>query len=352
MQENRTFDSYFGTFPGADGIPAQACIPLDPSKPGLGCVVPFHDQHDVNAGGPHLYSSAMADLDDGVNTAKMDGFVYQQTYGQIGCGNAQVSGEGQPRCKANSSGVLRHDVVGYHTDAEIPNYWAYAKNFVLQDALFEGDRGWSLDSHLEMTSEWSAVCARTPVLSSCMTGHGPRPPSPDKPVYPWVNLFQLMDINTVSWKYYLATGQEPDCEDGEMTCEPQGQKSTILSEWNPLPGYAWVQQHGSAYLQAHTPGIDQFLLDVNNGTLPQVSWVIPNNILSEHPPSSVTAGMEYVTSLVNAVMQSPYWQNTAIFIAWDDWGGFYDHAAPPIVDWNNKHTEVQGLGIRVPGLLS
>ena len=89
---------------------------------------------------------------------------------------------------------------------------------------------------------------------------------------------------------------------------------------------------------------NQFYTDAKNGTLPQVSWVIPNATQSEHPPNSVRAGMSYVTGLVNAVMQGPNWNSSAIFISWDDWGGFYDHVTPPKVD---KY----GLGIRVPGLV-
>jgi phospholipase C len=83
--------------------------------------------------------------------------------------------------------------------------------------------------------------------------------------------------------------------------------------------------------------------DLKNGTLPQVSWVIPSNEVSEHPPSSVHAGMAYVTDIVNAIMQSSSWNTTAIFVAWDDWGGFYDHVPPPRPDR-------YGFGIRVPGL--
>ena len=78
--------------------------------------------------------------------------------------------------------------------------------------------------------------------------------------------------------------------------------------------------------------------------LPAVSWVVPNSAVSEHPPSSIAAGQAYVTGLVNAVMRGPQWKSTAIFVTWDDWGGFYDHVRPPSVDPN-------GYGLRVPGLL-
>src|SRR6476659_7802213 len=80
------------------------------------------------------------------------------------------------------------------------------------------------------------------------------------------------------------------------------------------------------------------------GRLPAVSWVIPSNRVSEHPPSLVTAGQSYVTSVVDAVMRSPDWGSTAIFLTWDDWGGFYDHVPPPRVDGS-------GYGLRVPGLV-
>src|ERR1700733_3104478 len=95
MQENRSFDNYFGTYPGANGIPPNTCQPLNPSDPGQGCVMPFHDMHDVNAGGPHTAAVAQASLDDGITTALMDGFVYQQTIG-LGpsCGSARVKPQG------------------------------------------------------------------------------------------------------------------------------------------------------------------------------------------------------------------------------------------------------------------
>jgi phospholipase C len=350
MQENRSFDSYFGTFPGANGIPQGTCVPLNPANPGLGCVAPFHDRHDANAAGPHGWKSALADLDDGITTAKMDGFVYQQTVGAVGCAVAHLPPEIEAQCAPIRDGVQRHDTMGYHNAQEIPNYWQYARHFVLQDNLFEGSRSWSLPAHLELTSEWSAKCNKEDKLSTCVSTMSPAQPQASKAIYPWVNLFQLMDLNQVSWKYYLANGTEPDCDDGEMTCRPQTQHGSVFSFWNPAPGFTWVRQQGSAYIAAHNPDVDQFLLDVKNNTLPQVSWIIPQADLSEHPSASVTGGMEYVTSLINAVMQSPYWQNTAIFLTWDDFGGFYDHVVPPLVD-ANKNGQVQGYGLRVPGLL-
>ena len=355
MQENRSFDSYFGTFPGANGPPPGICVPLSPAQPNGACVAPFHDPHDVNAGGPHGAKYSQYDADDGLNTFKMDGFVGAQTVDLIHlCSGSNVADTVTPRqkgCAAFVPGEERHDVMGYHTDAELPNYWAYAKNFVLQDAMFEGMRGWSLAAHLDLTSEWSAECTNPLDVSTCVSNPIGYAPNGSQVLYPWVNLPQLLDLNGVSWKYYLSTGEEPDCNDDEMTCAPQWQTNSVNTLWNPVPGFAYVEQQGAAYIQAHNPPFDQFLLDIKNGTLPQVSWVIPNKDFSEHPASSITAGMEYVTSMVNAIMQSPYWANTAIFIAWDDWGGFYDHVAPPVVDMNPSQYPVLGFGFRVPGML-
>jgi phospholipase C len=201
MQENRSFDSYFGTFPGANGIPSGTCVPIDPANTSLGCVAPFHDRHDANAAGPHGWQAALADLDDGITTAKMDGFVQQQTVGAVGCASRHLPPEIEAQCAPIRDGVQRHDTMGYHNAQEIPNYWDYARHFVLQDNLFEGSRSWSLPAHLELTSEWVAKCGKKDKLSTCVSTMSPAQPLASKAIYPWVNLFQLMDLNKVSWKY-------------------------------------------------------------------------------------------------------------------------------------------------------
>ncbi|HEX4504716.1 MAG TPA: alkaline phosphatase family protein [Alphaproteobacteria bacterium] len=345
MQENRSFDSYFGTFPGADGIPAGTCLPIDIRNPENGCVTPFHDPHDVNAGGPHRALNAQEDIRDGITTTKMNGFVYQQAHSNTSCP------PDAPNCSGTSDGVERHDVAGYHTKDEIPNYWSYASKFVLQDRLFEPVRSWSWPAHVEMTSEWVAVCQDNTKASTCVTdpnagANGPH----DGFQMPWANLFQLFDRHGVSWKYYLDGGAAPDCEDEEITCSEQAQLNGVPSIWNPAPYFVSVKRQGPAYLAKHNPATAQFFTDIQNGTLPQVSWIVPNNVNSEHPPASVNRGMNYVTRLVNAVMGSHYWKDTVIFLAWDDWGGFYDHVVPPNVDRNPTFTPIEGYGLRVPGI--
>ena len=148
MQENRSFDSYFGTYPGVDGIPLSdgvpgVCVP-DPKGP---CQRPYHDTADVNSGGPHGLVNFLADL----NGSRMNGFIRQRDSAK---GRGQCRHIQDPACKIRGA----PDVMGYHTAAEIPNYWAYAKNFVLADRVFEPVKSWSLPEHLYLVSGWSARC--------------------------------------------------------------------------------------------------------------------------------------------------------------------------------------------------
>ena len=338
MQENRSFDSYFGTFPGANGLPRKdgkftTCVP-DPAR--NACAKPYHDPNDLNGGGPHGTANGRADIDGG----KMDGFVQQAESAPRGC----YFGANDPSCSQKSI----PDVMGYHDAREIPNYWAYAQNFVLQDEMFQPDLSWSLPSHLFLVSEWSAVCKARNDPESCVNDTETAAPPPDfgpgphrPPNYAWTDLTELLHQHRVSWKYYVAEGTEPDCEDDEAVCPPVRQQAGTPGIWNPLPWFTTVQQNGEL---GNIQEVRHLYADARAGTLPQVSWVTPNGENSEHPPGLVSAGQAYVTGLVNAIMQGPDWSSTAIFISWDDWGGFYDHVRPPVVDEN-------GYGLRVPGLV-
>src|SRR5216110_4009443 len=154
MQENRSFDTYFGTYPGADGIHAGTCVPNPLTNQ---CVKPFHNPNDENFGGPHGASNAIAD----VNGGKMDGFIQQEQKGsKVACKNNL-----DPACTLKQQ---QPDVMGYHDAREIPNYWTYAEQFVLQDHMFEPNASWSLPEHLFMVSEWSALCSQAGDPMSCV----------------------------------------------------------------------------------------------------------------------------------------------------------------------------------------
>jgi phospholipase C len=346
MQENRSFDSYFGTYPGADGIPMRhgrpaVCLPDPISRR---CVRPFHDRNDRNLGGPHSQDNAHGDINGG----KMNGFIVQQTTARTGC--EQLF---NPACGRGGS-LGRPDVMGYHDRADIPNYWAYAKHFVLQDHMFQSDASWSLPSHLYMVSEWSARCLSSGDPMSCVNNdQSPGDPpdfqrhnlgidTPTTPSYAWTDLTYLLHKGGVSWGYYVFKGTEPDCEDdAALSCKPVNQGPTTPGIWNPLPYFATVQQDQQL---SNIQSLQNFFEQAKAGKLPAVSWIDPNGTVSEHPPALISAGQSYVTGLVNAIMRSPDWSSTAIFLAWDDWGGFYDHVKPPHVDRN-------GYGLRVPGLV-
>lgn len=337
MQENRSFDSYFGTYPGAEGLPRQngkftVCV-NDPQK-GT-CVYPFHDPADRNFGGPHTEADAQADINNG----HMDGFLAQAEQARQDCLQSQ-----NPDC----SGIGVDEVMGYHDARELPNYWKLAQNFVLQDHLFESIHSSSLPSHLYMVSEWSAKCKTANDPLSCVNEiNNPDTPSDAKnstrpdPDYAWTDLTYLLFKQQISWKFYVQTGTEPDCANDRAICPPVHQDAKTPGIWNPLPFFDTVKQNNQLN---NITDVSDFYKDAMKGTLPAVSWITPNGSNSEHPPARLSDGQAWTASLINAIAQSPEWDSTVILLSWDDWGGFYDHVAPPQVDKN-------GYGLRVPGIL-
>lgn len=340
MQENRSFDSYFGTYPGADGIPMRDGEPAvcvnDPAT--RKCVKPYHDANDRNGGGPHAGRSAVADVDGG----KMDGFIAQAEQGRRGCLDLT-----NPACVQSATA----DVMGYHDGGDIPNYWRYAQNFVLQDRMFEPNASWSLPEHLFQVSEWSAACTKHDDPFSCTNALDLPGLPPDfgrarkrltkEPIYAWTDLTYLLHKKSVTWGYYVLDGSEPDCRDDEQEdCLPVKQNAKTPGIWNPLPYFDTVRNDGEL---GNIQSVEKFLAQAKAGRLPAVAWVVPSADVSEHPPALVSKGQTFVTGLFNAVMSGPNWKDCAIFLAWDDWGGFYDHVVPVTVDQN-------GYGLRVPGM--
>ncbi len=344
VQENRSFDEYFGTFPGADGIPRDSngdfrvCVP-DP-KTGL-CHLPYHDTDLFDAGGPHGVSASNMD----VNGGKMDGFIrsLQET------GNTCTKHPEEWACRQATPGPQgQPDVMGYHTAHEIPNYWAYAKRYLLQDRMFAPSDSWTLPSHLFLVSAWAATCPDLNDAMSCRSdldfpGHNAA--SPDRKFWVpadgaprpfiWGDITWLLHRDGVSWAYYVGPGTcvEPPCTGLSGT--------TTTPVQNPLPGFKTVETNGQL---GNIQSNENYFASAKAGTLPSVSWVMPTENLSEHPPDNIADGQAWVTKVINAAMNGPDWLHTAIFLTWDDWGGFYDHVKPVPVDRN-------GYGLRVPGIL-
>ncbi len=343
MQENRSFDSYFGTYPGADGIPMKNGVPTV-SVPDTNTekrVKPFHDPDDANYDGPHMVLNAFADVDGG----KMDGFLAQaeRSYRRL----MRIPGLAdrykkllytddnrvQPR-------VPYLDVMGYHDQREIPNYWTYAKDYVLQDHMFEQMMSWSFPQHLFMVSAWSAVATVPGDPMTCINSLNPPDRSASNPEpFAWTDITYLLHKYHVSWAYYLDEGAVVDTDMSQNWFKIDTGAVPVI--WNVLPGFVTV--HRDSQIDNIQP-ISSFFKAAKEGTLPKVSWVIPNIKDSEHPPALVSVGQAYVTSVIKAVMKSPDWSSTAIFLTWDDWGGFYDHVVPPKVD-------ELGYGMRVPGIV-
>ncbi len=326
FQENRSFDTYFGTYPGADGIPMQngvptVCVP-DPRT--NQCVKPFVDHNDVNGGGPHVAASSQADIDGG----KMDGFIKEAELGKRGCTNST-----NPICTNSTT----PDVMGYHVQSDIPNYWSYAQHFVLQDHMYEAVHSWSFPSHLFLVSGWSADCSNAKDPMSCTSALMPKNTTKKDPTpFAWTDITYLLDKQHVSWVNYLDQGANP--LDGVNF---KGDKTIVPKIWNVLPGFSDVHQDNQV---SNIQTLSNYYSAAKAGTLPAVSWIFPNPSDSEHPPAKVSVGQSYVTGLINSAMQSPDWNSTAIFLTWDDWGGFYDQVVPPSVD-------ALGYGIRVPGIV-
>ena len=279
-EENRAFDNYFGTYPGANGLSGNEALPIAPGS-------------NVTARPFHLSSTALGSgLDNSAATAriaydkgKMDGFVY-----------------------AEKSIVT----MGYYDYHDIPNYWNYASKFTLMDNFFTSMMGPSLPNHLYLISGQSGTINSNINLQNHTLN--------------FTTIMDELDAHDISWKYY------------------NGVNSTYKTPgaWNPLPAFESFKTNQSR-LNNLAPN-DEFVNDVANGTLANVVWVMPKAEESEHPPSDVKAGEHYVESVINTVMQSKYWNSTAVFLTWDDWGGWYDHVPPPQID-------SFGLGFRVPCLV-
>jgi len=276
----------------------------------------------------------------------MDGFVVN-LLNRLGC----TPGKAPPQRQC-SYAPDRPDVMGWHDAREIPNYWTYAKDFVLQDHMFEPNLGSSVPAHVAMVSGWSARCPNPNDVSSCV----PDIIKPDKtdeayprtPSYAWTDITYLLHKAALDWGYYYVPGAPPDCDDGAPTCTPNSllPRASLGAPgtpeiWNPLPDFLDVHQDGELGNVKTTPS---FFAAASSGHLPAVSWVVPDWRRSDHPSATLTDGQVWVTSLIDTIMRGPDWNSTAIFLAWDDWGGFYDHVTPPVVDG-------VGYGIRVPAIL-
>jgi phospholipase C len=304
VKENRTFDQYFGLFPGADGATrGRTRTGWRPLRRGIPDVLPHDLQHNQVA--------ATLAYDGG----RMDGFAHDVW----------------SRRYAYSEAVPK----------DIPMYWQWAKHFVLADRFFSSERGPSFPNHLFSIAASSAGTTENPKrvgLTGAQWTWGCDAPAftevqvrgptgavtSTRPCFDLPTLGDRLNQKGVSWAYYAATIHEA--------------------------GYIWSAYDAidhvrtSAQWSRHVRPVDRLVTDIRRGRLPAVTWVTPRFELSEHPDFSLCHGENWTTRVVDAVMDGPMWKHTAVFITWDDWGGFYDHVPPPRVAG-------QDLGFRVPLLV-
>jgi len=299
MQENHSFDNYFGTYPGADGYPEDTCVPVEPKNPSNEeCIEPFHLEGGQSTDLSH--SRATAELQ--YNNGKMDGFVAAL--------NAR-----------NQDGRM---ALGYYDDRELAYYWNIADEYVLFDKFFTSANGGSVQNHLY----W-------------VTG---QPGSPEDAIpregYPddLLTIFDRLEEKGVSWKFYVQN-YDPSITYRTVGEAPTNRAAQVV--WCPLLSFPRIIDDPQLF--RHIVPLDEYYEDLNNGTLPAVSYIVPSGA-SEHPPGSIFAGQRFIQTLIHELMRSSAWDTSAFSWTYDDWGGWYDHVPPPQVD-------EYGFGFRVPTLL-
>jgi len=305
VRENHSFDNLFGRFPGADGtthteLASGRTVPL--------LRTPDHTVLDIS----HDGDAASFAVDQG----RMDRF-------------AELPGAVQNgRDLANSQ----------YQQTDIPNYWKYASTYTLDDHFFATIMGPSYPNHLVLIAAsshdtvdnprgqtnhaWGCDGGRYSVVTTIdpLTGkHGLIKPCFDIPT-----LVDVMQRHHLSWKYYA----------------PSAYNSGYI--WSALDSIRHIRY--SQVWTTRVPRDTQFIPDVRAGRLPAVSWLVSNEEVSEHPPYSMCVGEGWTVAHINAIMRSPLWRSTLIVLTWDDFGGFFDHVAPPVKDFIS-------LGPRVPTIL-
>ena len=310
MMENRSFDNLFGRFPGArgatTGLKFGQEVPLEPCPQWLPGDLPHDRAAHLNA----------------VNGGTFDGFAL----GQFGDPWAYTAFE----------------------QRQVPNDWHLARDYVLCDNFFSsvagpsypnhfffvaGQAGGALDNpeNIETRVEengrrfksWGCDAVGDNVFVLVKDGNGNT--TKHDTCFDFRSVPEQLEEAGVSWAYYSASPYQP----GYF--------------WNALNGVSGVF-HTDLWRPERVRAVDDLIDDVRSERLPAVTWVTPRFELSDHPPESTCFAQEWITDLVNGVMESGAWEHTAMFITWDEWGGFYDHVRPPEVD-------DLGFGFRVPTLV-
>jgi phospholipase C len=297
IKENRSFDHMFGTFPGANG--ATTC------KVSTGQTINLRQAPDRVRNMGHGWADAHTGIDGG----KVD------KYDLVQLGNWQGD----------------YMSCSQQVQASIPNYWTYAQNYVLADNMFSSIESGSFPNHLYTVAAQSGGVINSPASSNAWGCDAPAGTQAQTlingkngyvfPCFTFTTLADVMTSAGVSWHYYAA-----------------GPTQTGYV-WSTLDAFSSIRN--TSLWNSNVTNFSNFAKDAQAGNLPQVTWLTTAYGNSEHPSSSTCTGENWTVQQINAVMQGPQWNSTAIFLVWDDFGGFYDHVPPPGLD-------TYGLGPRVP----
>ena len=310
IKENRTFDNMFGQFPGANGV----TVGIDQGDPRPLTPGPDRIEEDIK----HCYECALKAWNEG----KMDGF-------------------------ATVSDAAERYAYTQLQPQDLPNYWRWAERYVLGDNFFASAHGPSFPNHLYTIAAQSGGAHDNPTQPlevlrerhqetglfkawGCDSLEEAFVPVEDRegnvkkvpPCFDFLTEADLLMEEDIPWAYYSATNMQ----NGYL--------------WSAFDAIRHIREDEQVW-QSHVFPVDDVVEHISGGYLPPVTWITPRFELSEHPEYSFCHGENWTTEVVNSIMESPMWQDTAIFITWDDYGGFYDHVAPPQVDGF-------GFGIRVP----
>lgn len=297
MQQNHTFDNYFGTYPGANGLPPDTCMPISIANTNSeDCITPFR-----------IGFYPLEDLSHSSST-----FEYQYQ-------NGEMNGFVEALTRMNQDGAL---AMGYYDEEDIPFYWNLADEFVLFDNYFSSAHTGSITNRMfSVSGRPGAEYNRIPE-----NGFGDMP-----------TIFDKLQERGISWKYYIKD-YDPELNYRNLQeldyLPPQVQ-------WVPLLGFDRFLDDPDLF--SRIVDLEEYYVDLENGTLPAVSYVLLLGA-TEHPLSELTLGQRTTRTMVQMLMQSSVWESSALLITYDDWGGWYDHVPPPQVD-------EYGYGFRVPALL-
>jgi phospholipase C len=316
MQENHAFDSLYGAYcpttgpvckTPVDGVPANTCVPISLKNASKGCVKPYNFTSSQLAPPdmPHDWNSTHS----AINGGSMNDYY-----------------------AAEASGT---EPFGHYNATTAPVYYDIAEQYGLGENFFSSAESYSLPNH------WFSVAASAPNESYWVRLQGSTATRQQQDLYlnesnATPSIEGELNHSKTSWDVY-----DFPLYTYSADTKP-GANMIAASYWNPLASQAISYKSRE---HSHFVGRGQFFNDTANGTLPNVSWLIPSVPDSDHPPYSLANGQSWVASVVDAVEKSPEWNSTVLFISWDEYGGFYDQVAPPVLDPNGDSIRVPLLAI-------